>query len=228
MDESLILDYGYRHGGAGWAHAYLWPAIDRLVQTLGPRRILEIGCGNGSTANRFARRGGIEIVAVELSDSGLAQARAAMDPAFPVRFERMSAYDDLAGRFGHFDLVLCLEVIEHLYSPRLFVDRAHEALVDGGRMILSTPFHGYWKYLALALSGKCDQHFNPLWDGGHIKFWSERTLCQLLNERGFEVDRFERVGRIAPVAKSMILTARRMPRDSACGEQERVHTGGSP
>jgi 2-polyprenyl-6-hydroxyphenyl methylase/3-demethylubiquinone-9 3-methyltransferase len=112
-------------------------------------------------------------------------------------------------RFGGFDLVLSLEVIEHLYSPRLFVDRAHDALTEGGHLILSTPFHGYFKNLALALSGKLDDHFSPLWDGGHIKFWSERTLRALLEERGFTVDRFLRCGRVPPLAKSMIVVGRR-------------------
>ena len=106
-------------------------------------------------------------------------------------------------------MVLSLEVIEHLYSPRLFVDRARGALVESGCLVVSTPFHGYWKNLALALSGKLDEHFTALWDGGHIKFWSERTLRALLEERGFTVVRFARCGRIAPLAKSMVVHARK-------------------
>jgi 2-polyprenyl-6-hydroxyphenyl methylase/3-demethylubiquinone-9 3-methyltransferase len=185
------------------------PTVEALVDEIRPRRVLEIGCGNGSTANRLARRGDLEVVAVELSESGIDQARANMDPRFPVQFEVASAYDDLAARFGRFDLVLSLEVIEHLYSPRVFLDRARDALVDQGHLLLSTPFHGYWKNLALALTGKLDLHFTALWDGGHIKFWSERTLRALLDERGFNVFGFHRCGRVPPFAKSMIAFARK-------------------
>jgi 2-polyprenyl-6-hydroxyphenyl methylase/3-demethylubiquinone-9 3-methyltransferase len=37
--------------------------------------------------------------------------------------------------------------------------------------VISTPFHGYWKNIALAVSGKFDDHFTALWNGGHIKFF---------------------------------------------------------
>lgn len=79
----------------------------------------------------------------------------------------------------------------------------------GGRAIVSTPYHGYLKNLAIALSGKFDRHFTALWDHGHIKFWSRHTLTMLLAEAGFNVVDFDRVGRIPALAKSMILVAQR-------------------
>jgi 2-polyprenyl-6-hydroxyphenyl methylase/3-demethylubiquinone-9 3-methyltransferase len=75
--------------------------------------------------------------------------------------------------------------------------------------VLSTPYHGYLKNLALAVSGKMDAHFTALWDHGHIKFWSRATLATLLREAGFSRVEFLRVGRIPPLAKSMIAVARK-------------------
>jgi hypothetical protein len=54
-----------------------------------------------------------------------------------------------------------------------------------------------------------ESHFTALWDGGHIKFFSEATLSQLLMEAGFVDLHFERAGRIPQLAKSMICSARR-------------------
>jgi len=48
-----------------------------------------------------------------------------------------------------------------------------------------------------------------LWDGGHIKIWLERTLRTLLTEAGFRDIMFVRVGRILPLACSMIAVFRR-------------------
>ena len=57
-------------------------------------------------------------------------------------------------------------------------------------MIISTPYHGYLKNLVLALTNKWDAHLNPFWDGGHIKFWSRKTISRLLSENGFRVIQF--------------------------------------
>lgn len=122
-----------------------------------------------------------------------------------------SAYDNLAATYGQFPVVVSLEVVEHCLEPRRFARSVFDLVEPGGIAIISTPFHGYWKNLALALANRMDSHFTALWDGGHIKFWSERTLGQLLREAGFSEVSFSRVGRISPLAKSMIALARKKP-----------------
>jgi len=69
-----------------------------------------------------------------------------------------------------------VEVIEHLYSPKTYLANIYNWLKDDGYLILTTPYHGYLKNLAIALFNKFDNHFNPLWEGGHIKFF-QNTLC---------------------------------------------------
>jgi 2-polyprenyl-6-hydroxyphenyl methylase/3-demethylubiquinone-9 3-methyltransferase len=77
--------------------------------------------------------------------------------------------------------------------------------------IISTPYHGYWKNLALALTGQMDRHFTALWDGGHVKFWSVKTLSQLFAEQSLFPTRIIRVGRIPCLAKSMVLVFQEHP-----------------
>jgi 2-polyprenyl-6-hydroxyphenyl methylase/3-demethylubiquinone-9 3-methyltransferase len=54
-----------------------------------------------------------------------------------------------------------------------------------------------------------DAHFTALWDHGHIKFWSVRTVTALCREAGFLDVSVVRVGRVPPLAKSMIVIARK-------------------
>jgi hypothetical protein len=68
------------------------------------------------------------------------------------------------------------------------VQIAFRLLRPSGYFIVDTPYHGYVKNLALALSGELDSHFTALWDGGHIKFWSRETLSAMLIEEGFTED----------------------------------------
>lgn len=100
-------------------------------------------------------------------------------------------------------------MVEHVYAPRLYAKTTFDLLQPGGVAIISTPYHGYWKNLVMALTGKMDSHFTALWDHGHIKFWSMKTLSALLSEAGFVDIRFKRVGRIPVLAKSMIAIAKK-------------------
>jgi 2-polyprenyl-3-methyl-5-hydroxy-6-metoxy-1,4-benzoquinol methylase len=199
--------YDYASAEEAWSNGYVAQhVLKRLRAEPNIRRVLDAGCGNGTLTARIAAEG-FEVTGFDSSTSGIVHARAAFPAA---RFEVASVYDDLSGRFGDvFDACVCVEVIEHLYDPRIFVGRVCDVLRPGGLFIVSTPYHGYLKNLALALTGKMDRHFTALWDGGHIKFWSRSTLTDLLAERGFDVIHFAGAGRIPFVWKSMIATARK-------------------
>lgn len=209
-DLANISGYQYTQAGLNTSHNYLLPAVRRLLESLNlpaaQRRLFELGCGNGSVAHALSQLGWDVTGVDDPSTDGIAQAQA----AYPeLRLETGSAYDDLAGQYGQFPVVLSLEVVEHVYAPRDYAHTVFDLLEPGGAAIISTPYHGYWKNLALALTGRMDAHFTALWDHGHIKFWSMRTLSELLRETGFKNIRFERVGRVPPLAKSMIAVARK-------------------
>lgn len=202
---------GYRYSSAEAEHTkeYLWAAVfatlEKAVLSGLPKRVFELGCGNGALAREISARG-FQVVGVDPSEEGVALAQRS-SPGLQI--EIGSSDEDLAARFGTFAFVVSLEVVEHVYAPRQFAKRVFDLLGPGGIAIISTPYHGYLKNLALALTGKLDDHFTALWDHGHIKFWSVRTLGQLLGEAGFRDVCFSRVGRVPPLAKSMIAFARK-------------------
>jgi len=109
----------------------------------------------------------------------------------------------------NFDVAIATEVIEHLVRPFNLPHFAKQLLRPGGHLIISTPYHGYLKNLILSLTNRWDAHLNPFWDGGHIKFWSYKTLSQLLNESGFRIVRFIGAGRLPFLWKSMIVVAQK-------------------
>ena len=210
MNDKIDIS-GYRYNGADGnpSHEYLLPTTFSILELLDlnghPRRLFDLGCGNGFVAARLAEAGW-EVSGVDPSEEGIREASG----AYPhLDLHEGSAYEDLAARFGTFPVAISLEVVEHLYDPREFARRIYELLSDGGTAIISTPYHAYLKNLALAVTGRLDAHFTALWDHGHIKFWSMRTLGRLLREADFREIAFHRVGRVPCLAKSMIAVARK-------------------
>lgn len=207
-DKRGYRDYGWKHAEGTCASPYLLPAMLSLSPDLGRNlRILDVGCGNGYMAGVFLGKG-CDVTGIDLSEQGIEIARRTHPRG---RFEVLPADENLLANLGcdPFDLVISTEVVEHLYDPRSFVRGCYHALRPGGRFILSTPYHGYLKNLALSLAGKWDVHANPLWDGGHIKLWSRRTLSQLLTEAGFGNLQFRGAGRWPWLWKSMVVSGDR-------------------
>ena len=210
MDTAVdISGYVYGDSELNRSHTYLVPPLLNILssRSLPPekRRVFELGCGNGAVAAVLTEQG-YRMTGVEVSTQGLEQARR----RYPyLSLQLGSAYDRLSEIHGTFPVVVSLEVVEHLYAPRVFAKTLYDLVEPSGTVIVSTPYHGYWKNLALAVTGRLDAHFTALWDHGHIKFWSRKTLETLLVEAGFRDISFRRVGRVPALAKSLIAVAKK-------------------
>jgi SAM-dependent methyltransferase len=196
--------YGFADAQPEHTAAYLFPMVASLLPTQTPGRLLDVGCGNGALAGQMMQLGW-RVVGIDLSEQGIAVARQHHPQG---RFELFAADENLLTKLQEdpFDVVTSTEVIEHLYAPRKFVAGCMTALRDGGRLICSTPYHGYLKNLIITACNGLDRHANPLWDGGHIKLWSRRTLGQLLTEAGFVNIQFRGAGRLPYLWKSMVMS----------------------
>ena len=202
--------YVYGHALPSHSQSYLGAPLDHIIareRWPSNAKALDYGCGNGWLANWLADRG-LRVMGVDISPSGIEVAR----QNFPkVTFSTDVSEESLAG-LGPFQLITCIEVIAHCYRPAEELARLHASLVLGGRLILSTPYHGYWKYIALAVTGRMDNYLRTDWGGAYIHHFSPRSITQLLWQSGFHDIEITRAGRIPAVAKAMIVTCRKPPR----------------
>ena len=204
-DSALSLqssEFLWNSSAATPAHQYILPGVRQFLREAGSHTVLDLGCGNGALTNAL-HHDGFAMTGMDVSESGIAIAA----QSYPeISFEHADMRTPLSSHLRQtFDAVIAVEVIEHLLLPRLLFERAKEALRPGGIFIVTTPYHGFLKNLALALTNKFDTHWHPLRDYGHVKFFSRETLGQLFEEQGLSVERFTRVGRVPVLAKSMIL-----------------------
>lgn len=203
----MYRDYEFKEDKDMHAHSYLIPVLNRMLSRKEDRMILDLGCGEGSLG-RYLIEKGYDLYGVDPSEVGIRIAKKYYPERFYVIDSSMKTLPkELEGI--KFNTIVSTEVIEHIYNPRDFISFCQRILLrsGGGELLLSTPYHGYIKNLLLALTGKLDQHFTALWDGGHIKFWSTKTLSILLGEFDFTLEEFKGAGRLPLVWKSMVVRA---------------------
>jgi SAM-dependent methyltransferase len=153
---------------------------DRVLATISPSpsSLLDAGCGEGETLARFGDRLPPRVVAVDASAAAVAFT-AERFPGAEVSRERLELlpYGD-----GEFELVLCLEVLEHLDRPQ---DAVLElARVSAGQVIVSVPFEPWFQLGSLA-RGK---HLSALGNHPeHVNHYNRRSLRELLEPAMAEV-----------------------------------------
>lgn len=199
--------YGYKNPDAPHTQAYLQPWLERLIsgRSWPPASCaLDYGCGNGWFTGWLARQG-FQAVGVDVSESGIGIARAAVLNA---RFSTDVSRESLE-HLGPFDLAVCLEVIAHCYTPIDVVKNIHSSLKPGGTLVLSTPYHGYLKNLVMAVTGKLETHLDTRWSGGFVHYFHVRSIRELLREAGYEGIAVYRAGRIPPLAKTMVVACKK-------------------
>ena len=187
---------------------YIGPAVLSILKKLSVKRVVDLGAGSGTLCAEM-KANGFDAVGVEYDAGGVAIARTQHPKINFYQFVVQKDPKDLLALEAPFDAVVSTKVIEHLFSPHLLPTFAAGVLKPGGKLIITTPYHGYLKNLALSVFNAWDKHHCALWHGGHIKFWSRQTLTELLESNGFIVEAFSGVGRFPYLWKSMILVARK-------------------
>lgn len=197
----LAENYGWNSSLEPCSNAYLLPLVARICRRHATLNFLDIGTGNGS-ALPYWKQQGWNVSAMEPDKSGYQFA----SQVSGVDIQMLGVGEKLPPEWCHaFDTAISLEVVEHLFNPQYLVETVSCALKPGGIAIISTPYHGFLKNLALSVANKWDFHHHPLRVGGHIKFWSKSTLIALFQKGPFRFVEFHGAGRLPFLWKSMIM-----------------------
>jgi ubiquinone/menaquinone biosynthesis C-methylase UbiE len=155
---------------------------DWLLGRVNPgERVLDLGCGEGHfTAALDAH--GAHPIAVDVVAEPLRRAR----ERHPGLDFRLGGLDEpLVLDDGAVDVVWAGELIEHVVDVAGWLSEVRRVLPSGGRLLLSTPDHPPALLRRLAEDPAAfDEHFDPRTD--HVRFFSARTLAELLDDLGFE------------------------------------------
>ena len=121
---------------------------------LAGRKVLDVGCGGGILAESMARRGA-EVTGIDLSEKALRVAELHLgESAAAVRYELASAEDYAARHAGAFDVVTCMELLEHVPEPASMVAACARLARPGGQVFFSTINRNAKAYLFAVLGAE--------------------------------------------------------------------------
>ena len=150
-------------------------------------RILDIGCGTGVTSLMLEERyPGARIFGVEVQPEAAAIARR--------RLRDVSNHDLQSSPFpsaflppGEIDLVLMLDVLEHMYHPWRALQNLRSVLSDHSSLIISIPNARCLAFLDTIGGGSFEYAPNGLFDVTHIRFFTLDNIKSMLDETGYEL-----------------------------------------
>jgi 2-polyprenyl-6-hydroxyphenyl methylase / 3-demethylubiquinone-9 3-methyltransferase len=161
--------------------------IDGLVKLQG-KRVLDVGCGGGILADSMARRGA-QVLGIDLAGKALKVAQLhALEANTPnIDYRDISAEDLANEQPAAFDVVTCMEMLEHVPDPSSVVN-ACSALVKPGGWVFSSTINRNPKAWLLAVVG-AEYVLNMLPRGTHdyAKFIRPSELTRYAREAGLDV-----------------------------------------
>ena len=126
--------------------------IESRVGTLEGVQVLDVGCGGGLLSEGLARRGA-HVIGIDLGENALDVARMHLfESGLEVDYQLRSAEDMAVAMPGQFDVVTCMEMLEHVPDPGSVLSACAQLLKPGGHLVVAT-LNRTPKAFALAIVG---------------------------------------------------------------------------
>ncbi|AMY10071.1 putative S-adenosylmethionine-dependent methyltransferase [Luteitalea pratensis] len=154
-----------------------WKVLGRVSSG---ERVLEVGASTGYMTEALMARG-CDVVALEPNADAVALAHARGVPV------RCAFLGDIKDGLGRFDVVLLVDVIEHVPDAPAMLRDCLDVLGPGGRIIVSVPNIAHWSTRWSLLRGHFDYTRTGLLDDTHVRFYTARSLEALCALVGLEV-----------------------------------------
>jgi 2-polyprenyl-3-methyl-5-hydroxy-6-metoxy-1,4-benzoquinol methylase len=153
------------------------------------RRVLELGAARGHVTRALVAQNN-RVTAVEFDPDA---APGLKTVAEEVVIGDLNAPETLSGVSGPFDVVLAGDVLEHLLNPDDVLLRATGLLAPGGRVVVSLPNIAHADVRLSLLSGRFEYNEWGLLDSTHIRFFTHKTLQDLVKRAGLVITEMQRV-----------------------------------
>ena len=147
-------------------------------------RILDIGCGDGLFGKYLKETRGAEVWGIEYNADSAKRAEANIDKVLS---------GDVAARLSelpdnYFDLVICNDVLEHLYDPYSVIEKLKAKIVLQGKIMSSIPHIRYFRAMISIIFDKQFKYADDgIFDRTHIRWFTKKSIREMFENAGYEV-----------------------------------------
>lgn len=145
-------------------------------------KMLDMGCGNGEFSEIVKEKFDAEITCLDYSETHLSRVNQLGFETIKCDFDRNEDIENVVAKYsGKFDIIVSLEVIEHIFNIDAYLVTVHNLLKMDGILIISTPNMDFWAYRIYSMfRGNV-----PVGEGHHIRFFDLQRMKQVLILDGF-------------------------------------------
>jgi len=161
--------------------------INALAPVAG-KRVVDVGCGGGILAEAIAKKGAT-VTGIDLSEKALKVADLhSLESGVAVRYELISAEDLAAREAGQYDVVTCMEMLEHVPDPSAVVEACATLVKPGGQVFFSTLNRNPKSYLFAIIGAEYVLRLLPRGTHDYAKFITPAELSQYGRNAGLQVE----------------------------------------
>ena len=179
--------------------------IDRRAQLNG-KQVLDVGCGGGILSESMAQRGA-QVTGIDMGEAPLAVARLhQLESGIEVNYQRTTAEALAEDKPASFDVVTCLEMLEHVPDPASIIQACTRLLKPGGQAFFSTINRNPKSYVfaiigaeyVLKLLPKGTHDFSKFIKPSELESWSRAAGLQSLELTGMSYNPFSQTYSLGP------------------------------
>jgi 2-polyprenyl-3-methyl-5-hydroxy-6-metoxy-1,4-benzoquinol methylase len=143
--------------------------------------ILDIGCATGYLGAEIKKKGN-RVYGVEISEKMAKEAKKILDEIVIGNIEEI----ELPWPEKFFDIIICADILEHLFDPEKVLISLKRYLKDNGLLIVSIPNVANWSIRKELLFGRFNYQAKGLLDEGHVKFFTYDSAKKMIERAGYK------------------------------------------
>lgn len=156
-------------------------------QNVAGKKVLDIGCGGGILAEALAQHGA-EVTAIDLAQASLSVAKLhLLESGLDIDYQLVSAEELAAKQPDHFDVITCLEMLEHVPDPEAIVQACNKLLKPGGSIYFSTINRNPKSYLFAIVGAEYLLNLLPKGTHDYAKFIRPSELAAWARTAGLDL-----------------------------------------